>query len=771
MKKINKFLGAIFAIVMMLGVSLSTLAHDFEVDGIYYNILDETAKTVQVSFSGSSYSEVASEYSGEVTIPSSVSYNDATYSVTTIGESAFRGCSGLTSVTIPNSVNSIGEEAFYRCSGLTGVNITDLSAWCKIDFNKSNSNPLRYAQHLKLNGTEITNLVIPNDITKIKDYTFYDCDGLISVTISNSVTYIGESAFYDCDGLISVTIPNTVTSIEYEAFYGCDGLTEVNITDLSAWCKIDFNENTSNPLSCANHLKLNGTEIANLVIPDDITEIKKYAFWGCSGLASVTMPNSVTSIGSYAFNNCFGLTSVTIPNSVTSISEYAFYGCSNLTSVVIPNKVTSIEDGTFKNCYSMTSVSIPNSVTSIGYQAFYRCSNLTSVTIPNSVTYIGESAFYDCDGLTSVIIPNSVTSIGDWAFYGCGLALVTIGNSVSSIGHGAFNGCTELSSVTIPNSVTYIGDEAFSYCSGLTSVTIPDSVTYIGDWAFSGCSGLTSVTIPNSVTSIGNYTFYCCSGLTSVTIPNSATSIGSSAFSGCSGLTSVTIPNAVTFIGNEAFRNCSSLTSVTIGNSVTSIGDEVFKYCFKLNKIISLNPTPPLCESEATFYIDNYTKATLYVPKDSYTKYFIDGVWGKFTNIVKIETLVSSIKLNATSIQLDKGAIYTLSATINPTDATITDILWTSSNPQVATVDRSGKVIALSTGTTTISATIIDGSDVSASCVVTVGNAGITDVKSDNTATEVARYDINGRMLAQPTKGINIIKMSDGSIRKEWVKE
>ena len=192
MKKINKFFGAIFAIVMMLGVSLSTLAHDFEVDGIYYNILDETAKTVQVSFSGSSYSEVASEYSGEVTIPSTVSYNDATYSVTTIGESAFRGCSGLTSVTIPNSVNTIGEGAFYRCSGLTGVNITDLSAWCKIDFNKSNSNPLRYAQHLKLNGTEITNLVIPNDITKIKDYAFYDCDGLISVTITNSVTYIGE---------------------------------------------------------------------------------------------------------------------------------------------------------------------------------------------------------------------------------------------------------------------------------------------------------------------------------------------------------------------------------------------------------------------------------------------------------------------------------------------------------------------------------------------------------------------------------------------------
>ena len=150
-------------------------------------------------------------------------------------------------------------------------------------------------------------------------------------------------------------------------------------------------------------------------------------------------------------------------------------------------------------------------------------------------------------------------------------------------------------------------------------------------------AGCKNTIIPNSITSIEDDAFNGCYGLTSVTIPNSVTSIGHKAFYDCSNLTSVTIGNSVTFIGNKAFRNCSSLTSVTIGNSVTSIGDEVFKYCFKLNKIISLNPTPPLCESEATFYIDNYTKATLYVPKDSYTKYFIDGVWGKFTNIVKSE--------------------------------------------------------------------------------------------------------------------------------------
>ena len=424
--------------------------------------------------------------------------------------------------------------------------------------------------------------------------------------------------------------------------------------------------------------------------------------------------------------------------------------------------------------------------------------------------------------------------------------VMMLGMSLSTLAHDFYVGgiyYNILNKTAKTVEVTYRGSSSSAYSGEYTGdVVIPNSATY---------SGTTY-----SVTSIGESAFYDCTGLKLITIPNSVTSIGIGTFSNCTGLTSVTIPNSVTSIGDYAFRRCSGLTSVTIPNSVTSIGNEVFKYCSGLKKIISLNPTPPTCASDTTFYSTNYTEATLYVPKDSYAKYFIDGVWGKFTNIVKIETLVSSIKLNTTSIQLDKGSDYTLSATINPTDATITNIIWTSSNPQVATVDQSGMVRALSAGTTTISATTndgsdvsascnvtvnnvetkislskteaslpvneimtlsytivpsttsvqwstsdpniaaikvnsdnsvtvvgmadgiatitataTDGSDVSASCVVTVGNAGITDVKSDNTATEVARYDINGRMLAQPTKGINIIKMSDGSIRKEWVKE
>ncbi len=186
MNKLMKFSKAILTIVMMLGVSLSTLAHDFEVDGIYYNYLDETAKTVEVTYKGYFYDSYSNEYTGSVTIPSSVTYNSTTYSVTSIGSGAFEDCTGLTSVTIPNSVTTIGYRAFEGCTGLTSV-------------------------------------TIPNSVTTIGSSAFGGCTGLTSVTIPNSVTTIGGSAFSGCTGLTSVTIPNSVTSIGQWAFSDCTG--------------------------------------------------------------------------------------------------------------------------------------------------------------------------------------------------------------------------------------------------------------------------------------------------------------------------------------------------------------------------------------------------------------------------------------------------------------------------------------------------------------------------------------------------------------------
>lgn len=225
--------------------------------------------------------------------------------ITSIGDYAFSGCRGLTSVTIPDGVTSIGIYAFEKCSGLT-------------------------------------NITIPNAVSSIGDCTFLDCSGLTSVTIPNSVVSIGELAFKNCGGLISVVIPDSVTSIGNCAFENCSGLTSVYITDLERWCNILFKSSYSNPVYYAHSLYLNNKLVTDLVIPDNVTSIGNCAFQGGSGFTSIAIPDSVTSIGRSAFSGCSGLTNITIPNSVTSIDSGTFYNCSGLTNVTIGNSVKSI---------------------------------------------------------------------------------------------------------------------------------------------------------------------------------------------------------------------------------------------------------------------------------------------------------------------------------------------------------------------------------------------------------------------------------------------
>ena len=355
-------------------LSLPMLAEKVEISGINYDLDAETKQATVIKKS-------SGEYSGSIVIPESVEHEGTAYSVTSIGGYAFDECSGLTSVTIPNSVTSIGDGAFQKCSGLTSVTIGNsvesIGGWA-----------FAYCSGL-------TSVTIPNSVTRIGYQAFCGCSGLTSVTIPNSVTSIGDYAFLACSGLTSVTIPNSVTSIGDGAFQKCSGLTSVHISDIAAWCNIDFGDN---PLYYAHHLYLNGEEVKDLVIPNSVTSIGNRAFSGCSGLTSVTIPNSVTSIGRCAFSDCSGLTSVTIPNSVTSIGSSAFSRCSGLTSVSIPNSVTSIEGYAFYGCSGLTSVTIPNGVTSIEYNAFANCSELLDVycyaeKVPNTESDAFEDSY------------------------------------------------------------------------------------------------------------------------------------------------------------------------------------------------------------------------------------------------------------------------------------------------------------------------------------------------------------------------------------------
>ena len=545
----SKLTKLITSIAMMLAISLPSFAHDFEVDGIYYSIL--SSKTVEVTYQGDKYDSYINEYTGSVTIPETVTYSGKTYSVTSIERYAFRGCSGLTSVTIPNSVTEIGVQAFYGCSGLTEVNITDLSAWCKIDFEDYYSNPLQYAHHLKLNGTEIT----------------------------------------------------------------------------------------------------------DLTIPDGITAIKSSAFENCSGLKSVTIPNSVASIGTWAFSYCSGLTSVTIPNSVTSIGDDAFRGCSGLTSVTIGD-----------------------SVTSIGYYAFGYCSGLTSINVES-----GNSNYDSRDNCNAIIETGTNTLI-----VGC-------------------------QNTMIPNSVTSIGDWAFAYCSGLTSVTIPNSVTSIGYYAFGYCSGLTSVTIGDSVTSIGYYAFYYCSSLKYVDY------------------------NAKKLLNVGESTNLSYAKIIIVGEDVETIPAGIINSS-AATTIISKNTIPPVCDSNA-FSSVNKSKCTLYVPTTSYVDYWSAEVWKEFTNIKQPFIETTSITFDAENYKIETGKSLQINANIAPSEASIMDLIWTSSNPEIATVSSTGKVVGIKPGEATITARTIDGSNLTASCTVTVEAVLAKSIKLSQTEVELAPYE------------------------------
>ena len=267
---IQKYFRHLFFALFILCTTVAT-AHDFEVDGICYNILSKEDKTVEVTYKGTSFSSAL--YSGNVVIPERVVYDDIIYAVTAVGMHAFHRCYGLTDVAIPESVTSLGDKAFYYCYKLT------------------------------------------------------------TITIPNSVRVIGGAAFDECSGLSSV-----------------------HINDLYAWCNIDFWGAFSNPLAYARNLYVNGEKVKELVIPDGVAELKKYAFYGGSAITSVVIPESVTAIGSCVFYNCFNMTNIKIPNSVKSIGEYAFYNCRNIKSFEIPTNVTSIGSNAFYDCTGLTSL-------------------------------------------------------------------------------------------------------------------------------------------------------------------------------------------------------------------------------------------------------------------------------------------------------------------------------------------------------------------------------------------------------------------------------
>ena len=529
-------------------------------------------------------------------------------SVTSIDFRAFEDCKSLASITIPNSVTSIGDRAFDGCDKLTQINVglanTTYSSENGVLFDKDKTELIIYPE-----GKADASYAIPNSVTSIGDSAFYGCDSLTSITIPSSVISISDYAFYGCGSLTSITISDSVTSIGSSAFDFCSNLASVYISDIASWCGIAFNGSASNPLRGGASLYLNGKLVTDLVIPNSVTSIDNYAFYGCKGLTSITIPNSVTSIGSAAFYGCKGLASITIPDSVTSIGSSAFEDCSSLTSVTIGNGVTSIGYGTFNGCSSLTSVTIGKEVTSIYDSVFYGCGKLKQINVdPANTVYSSDKGVLFDKNKTKIIfypyaktestycIPGSVAAIGNLLF-NCNLAEITVEttNAAYSSENGVlFNNdkttlvrypaCKEGAEYAVPDTVTKIDAGAFYNCSNLTNVQLSSNVREVESYAFNGCQKLEIISIPAGVTQISEYCFARCENLKHIDIPSSVSAIGSYAFAD-SGIQTLNISESVASIGEFAFAACKNLESVYLSKEIKNLSVTLFIYCDSLQKI------------------------------------------------------------------------------------------------------------------------------------------------------------------------------------------
>lgn len=595
---------------------------------LYYNIIDAENHYVELTNPGVGQFGWNGfiKPSGQITIPSTVTNNEVVYTVSTIGNWAFYGCSNLNGdLVIPESVTTIGQGSFCACS-FTSLTLGNSVTTIGVD---------------AFSGCSflIGSLVIPNSVTMIGSGAFHSCCGFTSI-ISFAETppsfYSGTGVFYNWSNSTPVYVPcgfeEAYASLswgEFDNFIGmCSGgtvTTEVypsvggtvsgggtfaagetcTVTAIpnegyifGNWTQngvvVSFNSSYSffpvdNSVMVAHFVPT-----GNIAFADDNVKSICVSHWDTNGDGELSYVEaaSVTDLNYYFQNN----------TQITTFNELQYFvGLSTINGSSAPNMYSS-QMGDFYGCSSLTSVALPNTVTKIEYRAFEGCSNLTrayysgdiaqwcNITFEheysNPICY-AHKLYINNSLVTNLVIPASVADIKDYAFYGCTslVGSLNIPNTVTRIGNSAFQNCSGFSGVlTIGNSVTSIGDNAFYGCSGfIGSLSIPNSVITIGDGAFQNCSGFMGLlTMGNSVTTIGDNAFNNCSNLTGgINIPNSVITIGDAAFRNCTAFWgTLTIGSSVVTIGNSAFHDCTGLVgNIIIPNSVTSIGNYAFGDC------------------------------------------------------------------------------------------------------------------------------------------------------------------------------------------------
>ena len=662
-----------------------------------------------------------------------------------LGMMAFGNCDALTEIEIPKNITTVAYNEFYNPvrGPFTGSNSLQT-----VVFEEG----MTWLPGYILAGCSgFTTVKIPETVTEIGKGAFRDCSRLESITIPDTVTMIGDSAFENCDNLKNVKISENLKKLGMMAFGNCDALTEVKIPkSITTVIYNDFYNPVRGPFTGSDSLQtvvfeegmtwlpayiLSGCSgFTTVKIPETVTEIGGGAFSDCSRLESIEIPESVTEIGSHTFSNT-KLESIRVPDTVTDMGDHVFSGCTELKEVTLPNIRQNIVAGMFEGCTSLEKIVLPETVTAIRSDAFEGCTALKDITWSKAPEIIESNAFRNCSALKEVTIPGTVKSIGDCAFLNCdALTTVTIPDSVTSIGEQVFYDCDALTTVKLGSGLKSIPASTFEHCDVLESLRIPRRVTTIGDNAFKDCVKLTSITIPRSVTKISSNAFSYPKILT---------------IYGVAGTYAETFANenSIQFVDQQIKATAASLdkTELTINKGAAaqlnlSVTPENF------TDIVDWKST----DTNIVTVSDNGVVKAVGVGTAT-----VKVTVGDVSASCKVTVLqpVTGINLNKSSLTMDALGTFQMTASVYPDSANDKRITWSSSDPAIASVDENGLVTALKKGTATITAAAMDGSGVKSTCKVTVSNTAYvcTDPAQlesphnyDNSCTDVWSYRLDG---------------------------
>ncbi len=516
-----------------------------------------------------------------VAIPSSIEDKE----VTIVGASAFSGCKSLTELNIPDTVTKIEHHAFFECSRLNSIRLSkSLKEMGENAFGKCTSLP---------------SIEIPKSLEKcekthdILDGTaggpFDSCASLKTVTFENGTDKIAENMFSGCTGLESIEIPETVTKINRAAFSLAENLKTVELPE--GLSQIEW--------AAFAHCK----SLEGVVIPDKVERISSLAFYDCKNLSSVKLSESLKEMGDNAFGKCTSLPSIEIPKSLEKCEKThdildgtaggPFDSCASLKTVTFENGTDKIAENMFSGCTGLESIEIPETVTKINRAAFSLAENLKTVELPEGLSQIEWAAFAHCKSLEGVVIPDKVERISSLAFYDCkNLSSVKLSKSLKEMGDNAFGKCTSLLSIEIPKSLEKCekthdildgtAGGPFDSCESLKTVTFENGTDKIAGNMFSGCTGLESIEIPKTVTKINRAAFSLAENLKTVELPEGVTQIEWAAFAHCTSLERAIIPESVERIADLAFYDCKNLKSIELSSTLKTIGENVFGKCENL---------------------------------------------------------------------------------------------------------------------------------------------------------------------------------------------